>query len=260
MRSVYNNVKETLPIEEAEVAVRLLKRFADIFSRSEFDLGRSYALRHRIDTGVKRPVKESLRRHPRIHEEYIDEQVAKMLQADIIEPCASPWASNVVLARKSYGTLRFCVDYRRLNDLTYKDSFPLPQIDRCLDALGGSLYFSTMDMRSGFWQVGIDPQDADKTAFITRKGQFRFKVLSFGLANSPVVFQRLMSLILAGLAWYTCLVYIDDIIVVGRTFDEHINNVAQVFKRIQDSGLKLANVSFSKLRFASLVTSYQRKV
>jgi hypothetical protein len=84
--------------------VRLPKQYADILSRSEFDLGRSYALPHRIDTGDKRPIKESLRRHPRIHEEYIDEQVAKMLQADIIEPCASPWASNVVLARKSDGT------------------------------------------------------------------------------------------------------------------------------------------------------------
>jgi Reverse transcriptase (RNA-dependent DNA polymerase) len=101
------------------------------------------------------------------------------------------------------------------------------------------MYFSTMDLRSGFWHVGIDFTDADKTAFLTRKGQYRFQVLSFGLANSPVIFQRLMSMILAGLAWYTCLVYIDDIIVVGRTFEDHLANVAEVLQRLKGAGLKL---------------------
>jgi len=133
----------------------------------------------------------------------------------------------------------FCVDYRRLNDLTYKDSFPLPRIDTCLDALGGSVYFSTMDLRSGFWQVAIDPREADKTAFATRKGQFRLKVLSFGLANSPSIFQRLMSMVLAGLNWDVCLVYIDDIDVIGRSFDDHLRNVAQVVQRLRQAGLKL---------------------
>jgi len=131
------------------------------------------------------------------------------------------------------------LDYRRLNDLTYKDSFPLPRIDTCLHALGGSIFFSTMGLRSGFWQVATDPRDADKTAFVTRKGQFRFKVLSFGLANSPSIFQRLMSMVLAGLNWDVCLVYIDDIIVMGRSFDDHLRNVAQVFQRLRQAGLKL---------------------
>ena len=93
----------------------------------------------------------------------------------------------------------FCVDYRRLNDLTYKDSFPISMIDTCLDALEDSVYFSTMDLRSGFWQVAIDPHDADKTTFDTRNGQLLFMVLSFGLANSPSIFQRLMTMVLAGL-------------------------------------------------------------
>lgn len=151
-----------------------------------------------------------------------------MSAANVLESCASPWASNVVLAKKSDDMFRFCVDYRRLNDCKYKDSFPLPRIDDCLDALGGSTYFSTMDFRSGFWQVAINERDLDKIVFTTRKSQFRFKVLSFGLATSPVVFQRVMSMVLAGLAWKTCIVYIDDIVVVGGTFDEHLRNVAQV--------------------------------
>jgi len=88
------------------------------------------------------------------------------------------------------------------------------------------MYFSTMDLRSGFWKVSIDPRDADKRAFVTRKGQFRFNVLSFGLANSPSIFQRLMTLVLAGLHWDICLVYIDDIVVLGKSFEEHVRNVA----------------------------------
>jgi len=217
----------------------MLQDYADVFSCSEFDLGQTNVLPHRIDTGDSRPIKEPLRRHPIAHLDFIDDQVEKMFQAGVIEPSSSPWSSNVVLAKKSDGSLRFCVDYRRLNDLTYKDSFPLPQIDTCLDALGGSMYFSTMDLRSGFWQVTIDTRDADKTAFVTRKGQFRFKVLSFGLANSPSIFQRLMTMVLAGLHWDICLVYIDDIIVVGKTFEEHLRNVAQVFQRLRLAGLKL---------------------
>jgi len=131
-----NDLKNTLSDIEFEAVCKLVHDYADVFSRSEFDLGRTEALHHRIDTGDSRPIKQPLRRHPKVHEDFIDEQVEKMLAANVIEPCASPWASNVVLAKKSDGTLRFCEDYRRLNDCTYKDSFPLPRIDGCLDALG----------------------------------------------------------------------------------------------------------------------------
>ena len=103
--------------------------YADVFSRSEFDLGRTDILPHRIDTGAARPHKEQLRRHPIAHLDFIDNQVDQMLRAGVIEPSFSPWSSNIVLAKKSDRSLRFCVDYRRLNDLTYKDSFPLPRID-----------------------------------------------------------------------------------------------------------------------------------
>jgi len=159
-----------LSAAEFVVAERLLHDYADVFSCSEFDLGRTDILPHRIDRGDARPFKEQLRRHRIAHLDFIDNQVDQMLRAGVIEPSSSPWSSNVVLAKKSDGSLRFCVDYGRLNDLTYKDSFPLPRIDTCLDALGGSMYFSTMDLTSGFWQVSIDPRDADKTAFVTRKG------------------------------------------------------------------------------------------
>ena len=128
-----------------------------------------------------------------------------MLQHEIIEPAASPWASNVVLVHKTNGQLRFCVDYRQLNLLTYKDSYPLPRIETCLNSLRGSKFFSSLDLRSGYWQAAIDPESADKTAIVTRIGIFRFKILSFDLANVPALFQRLMDLLLAGLTWDICL-------------------------------------------------------
>jgi len=172
VQPVVDGFSDTISGPELSMAKQLVYEYSDVFSRSEFDLGHCAALPHRIDTGNARPFKEQLRRHPIAHLDFIDNQVHQMLRAGVVEPCSSPWSSNVVLARKADGTLRFCVDYRRLNDLTYKDSFPLPRIDTCLNALGGSIYFSTIDLRSGFWPVAIDPRDADKTAFVTRKGQF----------------------------------------------------------------------------------------
>ena len=261
LQPVIDSFTHTLSVTERATAEHLVHDFADVFSRSEFDLGHTNLLPHRIDTGDARPFKEQLRRHPIAHLDFIDSQVEQMLRAGVIEPSSSPWSSNVVLAKKSDGSLRFCVDYRRLNDLTYKDSFPLPRIDTCLDALGGSMYFSTMDLRSGFWQVSIDPRDADKTAFVTRKGQFRFRVLSFGLANSPSIFQRLMTMVLAGLHWDICLVYIDDIVVMGRNFQEHVRNVAQVFQRLRLAGLKLkpskCQLFQERVRFLGHVISSQ---
>jgi hypothetical protein len=108
-----------------------------------------------------------------------------MLAAKIIEPTSSPWLSNVLLVRKKDGRMRFCVYYRKLNELTVKDSYPLPRIDSCLESLRSSCFFSTVDLRSEYWQTEPDSRDADKTAFVTRSGQYRFTVLSMGLANAP---------------------------------------------------------------------------
>src|SRR5208282_937541 len=134
---------------------------------------------------------------------------------------------------------RFCVDYRKLNDLTYKDSYPLPRIDTCLQSLGGARFFSTLDLRAGYWQTEIDSRDRDKTAFVTRRGTFRFKVLSFGLANAPALFQRLMDLVLVGLTWEACLVYLDDVIVYANSFEQQLERLTAVFGRLTEAGLKL---------------------
>ena len=184
-----------------------------------------------------------------------------MLANDIIEPSSSPWASNVVLVRKSDGNLRFCIDYRRLNSVTIKDSYPLPRIDSCFDALGGAKYFSTLDLRSGYWQVENEADTADKTSFVTRKGTFKFKVLAFGLSNAPAVFQRLMDLVMAGLTWEICLVFLDDFIVMSKTFDEHLERLNIVFARLYLANLKLkpskCHLFQEKVKFLGSVISEQ---
>ena len=128
--------------------------------------------------------------------------------------------------------MRLCIDYRRLNGLTTKGKFPLPKIDTCLDTLNGCEFFSSCDLRWGYWQTEIDERDRDKTAFVTRKGQWRFKVLSFGLANVPSQFARIMELVMPGLTYDICLVYLDDILVFSKTFDEHLDRLATVFDRL----------------------------
>lgn len=239
LQSMINTLPSSLTDDERQRVVALLMEFKDSFSKNEYDIGRTKLIQHSIDTGDSRPVREQLRRHPQAYLEFIDAEVDKLLALGIIEPSASPWASNLVLVRKKDGKLRLCVDYRRLNALTIKDAYPIPRIDACLDCLGNSGFYSQMDQRSGYWQCELsDGPTRDRTAFICRKGQFRFCVMPFGLCNAVSLFQRLQDKILAGLNWFTCLVYLDDIVVFSQTFDEHIDRLRAVMERMRNAGLK----------------------
>ena len=131
-----------------------------------------------------------------------------MLEKGYIEPSDSPWASPIVLVTKKDRRTRFCIDYRRLNDVTRKDTYPLPHIN---ETLSGAGWFSTLDLASGYWQVSVAPEDRPKTAFTTRKGLFQWRVMPFGLSNARATFSRLMELVLRGLHWEHCMVYLDDI-------------------------------------------------
>ncbi|GBL91854.1 Retrovirus-related Pol polyprotein from transposon 297 [Araneus ventricosus] len=166
--------------------------------------------------------------------------IKEMVDNGIIEESSGPWASPIVLVKKKDGSTRFPVDYRKLNEITIKDSYPLPRIDDTLDALNGSQWFSTLDLKSGYWQVEIQPEDKEKTAFTTGQGLWQFKVMPLGLCNAPATFERLMKTVLHGLTSEACLVYLDDIIIVERTFEEHLNNIRKVFQRLQNANLKLS--------------------
>ena len=159
--------------------------------------------------------------------EVIDEQVDELIRNDFVEPAASPWASNVVLVRSVLTTERLMKLRIR------KDSYPLPHIDTCLGSMNGAEFFSTLDLRSGYHAIPIREEDRDKTAFITRRGCFRYKVLPFGLTTAPSLFQRLMDLVLCGLTYVTCLVYLDDIIVYSRDFDTHVQRLQEVLEKLR---------------------------
>ena len=217
----------------------LLHQHRDVFSRNEYDLGRATMVKHRIETGSSRPFRQALRRQPAHMLPLIDEQLREMQKQGIIRPAQSEWGSNLVVVKKKDGSLRFCVDYRQLNERTIKDTYPLPRIDDCLDTLGGSTWFSTMDLRSGYHQVALDSRDADKTTFITRRGTFAFNVMPFGLCNAPATFQRLMDCTMAGLNYEMCLLYLDDIIVFSRNLDTHLNRLNMVLDRLKQANLKL---------------------
>ena len=159
--------------------------------------------------------------------------------SEVIQPSVSEWASPPVLVRKRDGGVRWCVDYRALNSHTTKDVYPLPLIEECLDTLSGHTWFSKLDANSAYWQVHIKPEHQRKTAFTTKYGLFEFNRMPFGLCNAPATFSRVMNLVLRGLTWDIVLAFLDDILVLGTSFENHLDNLTTVFERLRQFQLKL---------------------
>ena len=198
-------------------------------------MGHTNLVEHHIDTGNAKPIKFPPRRcakQPKL-------KLKRCYNKGLIEPSNSPWTSPIVLCKKKDNTVRFCVDYRKLNHVTRKDPYPLPRIDESLDSLGGAHFLCRMDLASGYWQLKISDNDKQKTAFATHRGLFQFKCMPFGLANSPATFERLMEVVLSGFQWERCLVYLDDVIVFGKTLQEQLTNLTTVFTRFREANLKL---------------------
>ena len=162
-----------------------------------------------------------------------------MLQKEVICPSTSPWASPIVLVQKKAGPMRFCVDYRKVIAITRKDAYPLPRIDDTLHTLAVSCRFLTFDLLSRYWQMKVSPEQREKTTFCTPDGLFEFNAMLFGFCNAPASFQWLMHAVLADLKWSSCLVYLDDIVIVRRRFKEHLSNLRDVFERFRWNGLRL---------------------
>ena len=162
-----------------------------------------------------------------------------MLQQDLIQHSTSPWSFPVVIIKKKNGKLRFCVNYKPLNDVTKKDNYPLPRIDEILDSLNGAQWFTTLDLASGYWQIKVREEDREKTAFITKFGTFEFKVMPFGLCNAPATFQHIMNKVLGEAIGKYVMVYLDDVIIYSRTFEEHLRHIENALNKIRGANLRL---------------------
>ena len=177
-----------------------------------------------------------LRRGP---DQIIADQFNKILKVKVIEPIHSAWASPVVIVPKKNGKARFCVDYRRLNNITKKDAYPLPRTEDCLDSLGDAKVFTSLDCTVGYWQVPLRPADREKTAFATHSGIYHWLSMPFGLTNAPASFQRALDIILSGLKWKLCLVYLDDVIIFSASAEQHVKDVDVVLTLFREAGVTL---------------------
>ena len=230
---------QILTTPEKEKFAALITEYRDIFSTQEQPLGQCNVVEHDIKTEGP-PIKMRFRRIPAgLRDEAVAEE-ERMKKMGVIEPSESPWAAPVVLVRKRDGSLRYCIDYRRLNTVTQKDSYPLPNMQDCLDSLEGASFFSTMDLSSGYWQVKLTEDAKDKTSFYgAGGGLWRFTVMPFGLCNAPATFERLMERVLGQLQWQIFLCYLDDILIFSRSVDRHLEDLRTVFQRLRKANLKL---------------------
>ena len=241
LKSLYEEAAGACPTPQQRQKISLLlRKYGDVFSCGDNDQGKTDLVTHSIELQPgTRPIKQAPRRQGPEKEAEIERQVQKLEQQGIIEPACGAWSSPVVLVKKKDGSWRFCIDYRRLNAVTVQDAYPLPRIDESLEALAGSHYFSTLDLMSGYWQVPLDEDAKIKSAFCTRGGLWKWRVLPFGLTAAPATFQRLMERVLHGLHWKTLLLYLDDVIVIEKDFDSHMSHLEEVLVHFRFAGLKL---------------------
>lgn len=183
----------------------------------------------------------------------IEAQVAEMLRQGIIKISCSPFASPALLVQKKDGTWHLCVDYRHLNAITVKNRFPIPVIDELLDELAGAVWFTSLDLRSGYHQIRMAETDEPRTAFRTHHGHYEYKVMPYGVTGGPATFQHAMNTILAPLLRRCVLVFIDDILIYSHTFEEHIQHLRAVLNLLQQHDLKLKK---SKCTFAQKQLKY----
>ena len=202
-------------------------------------LGECSVICHEINTSTTRPISAVPYRQSPATARIVQKQVAEWLAIGVIRPSCSPWASPVVVVPKKDGSMRLCVDYRRLNRETVRDAYPLPHLEDTLAALNGANYYSSLDLNQGYLQIQVSPSDTPKTAFIIPGGFYEFTRMPFGLTNAPATFQRCMDTVLADLKYKCCLVYLDDIIIFGRSLEEHNDNLAAVLERIEQAHLTI---------------------
>ena len=212
-----------------------------VFALSDDKLGETELVEHCIDTGGAKPVRTSPRRFPYSLRLELEEELRKLLRTTCIEPANSPYALSLVPVRKKDGSIRVCIDYRALNKDTVPDSYPIPRIDDLVDAIGrrkGNV-FSSLDLMKAYHQVRMADTSKWKTAFTCHMGLFQYRRMPFGLMNAPATFQRLMNQLFQGGEWDFVFIYLDDILIVSSSVEEHRLHLKKVLQRLDEAGLRL---------------------
>ena len=228
------------PPDLTKKAVALLLEFHHVFSLELNEIGCTDATKHVIELMKDKPFKE---RFCRITPPLVDEvcqHIQEMLDGGAIRPSQSPWCNAMVLVRKKDGSLWFCIDFRRLNAWTKKDAYPLLHMQETVESMVGARHFSCMDLKSGFWQVQMDEESRQYTAFtVGSMGVYEFLRMPYGLCNAPAMFQYLMQNCLGELNLMYALIYLDDMIVYSKTEEEHLVRLHAILERFMEHGLKL---------------------
>ena len=252
LKEIEFDINPDLTIEQQNKLRSLLHEYSDLFNENISDETTNLG-EHSINTRDAIPTKVIYNRNSYKENEVIKSEIENMLKLKIIRPSRSEWTAPVVLVKKKDGSIRFCVDFRKLNNVTVKEIYPLPRINDTIDTLSGMKYFTTLDFISGYWQINIKEGDKHKTAFNTKFGSFEFNRMPFGLSNAPYTFQRIMDVMLTGFKWINCLVYLDDIIIFSHSFENHLNDIRSILVVIRNVKLKLKS---KKCRFGFTRINY----
>jgi len=223
-----------------DVIVKLLEENLDIIATSSEELTPSDLAPHKINFKAKaKPVKQRCYRVTKFKSDIIKEELIILIKKKLVVPSYSEWSSPVVVVPKANGKWRLCVDYRKVNDLTEKDSYALPYIDEIFDSLDGAKIFTTMDLYSGYHQILMDEESAEITSFTTKFVNYQFKVMPFGMTGAPATFQREMNRILFPLIGKCVFNFIDYILIYSKTVEEHIQYIKQVLAIFKKYKLKI---------------------
>ncbi|CAK1600363.1 unnamed protein product [Parnassius mnemosyne] len=228
--------------EERHNIRKLCEEYKDIFYCERIPLSFSNQVKHFIRTKNEDPIFTKPYRLAPVQVTEINKQVDKLLLDNVIQESFSPWNSPVHLVPKKADAsgevkYRMVIDYRRLNEITIDDKYPLPNIADLFDKLGKSTYFSTLDLASGYHQIELNEDDRQKTAFSTQNGHYEFLRMPFGLKTAPATFQRAMNNVLRGLQGIHCLVYLDDVIIFSASLQEHMEKLRTVFDRLRKTNM-----------------------
>ena len=230
----------TLNEKYKDEIIKILEENLEIVATSSEELTPSDLPPHKINLipGAK-PVKQRCYRLVKFKSDILKEELIKLINKKLIEPSCSEWSSPIVLVPKKNGKWRLCIDYRKVNDLTVKDSYSLPYIDEIFDSLDGAQIFTTMDLYSGYHQILMDEESVEITTFTTKFGNYQFKVMPFGLTGAPATFQREMNRILFPFIGKFVFNFIDDILIYSKSIEEHISHIRQVLEVFRQHKLKI---------------------